>query len=102
LTSACDDCGDLRDNIQQVIDLAAGLRARALHNTCTPDGIVGSSEQCDPLAQPSGCPVLTLPSFCNDDCECQVVPTEPVPCDLPFPATCDDACQCQPISAGAP
>ena len=40
LTSTCDSCGDVREEIQQVIDLAAGLRALALHDSYTPDGVI--------------------------------------------------------------
>jgi len=98
LTSTCRDCGDAQTDLQQIIQLADRLKARAVLNACNPNGIVDGQEACDPSANPTGCPILTLPSFCNDDCECVGVPTEPVPCDLPFPAECNDACQCEPAS----
>ncbi len=98
LASTCTDCADAEADLQLIVRLASELQARAQQNACNPDGVVDGQEACDPSANPSGCPILVLPSFCNDDCECAIVPTGPVPCDLPFPAECDDACQCQPAS----
>jgi hypothetical protein len=96
VTSTCSADDELTTRLQQIQQVATQLKARAAHPTCKPDGVVGDKEQCDPLAHPTGCPILTLPSFCNDDCACAAVPSQPVPCDLPFPAACNAACQCQP------
>jgi len=76
MTSSCDACGDVRDNLQIVIGIATGLRARVMgtSRTCNPNGIIGPNEQCDPLANPTGCPNdLTFPTFCDDVCQCEAV-----------------------------
>jgi hypothetical protein len=97
VTSTCRAYDELTPRLEQIQNVATQLKAQATHSKCKPDGVIGEHEQCDPLAQPTGCPILTLPSFCNDECACAPVPTQPVPCDLPFPATCNTACQCLPI-----
>jgi Flp pilus assembly pilin Flp len=75
MTSSCDTCDDLRTHLQQIIGLAALLKSRALGvgGACNPDGVIQGGEQCDPLAVPTGCPVLTVPSFCSDECQCEIV-----------------------------
>ena len=96
-TTTCSAYDALTPKLQQIMQVATQLKARAAHPTCKPDGVVSAKEQCDPLANPTGCPILILPSFCNDDCICAPVPSQPVPCDLPFPAACNSGCQCQPL-----
>lgn len=97
-TSSCRAYDELTTDLQKIVDAAGTLKARAAHpTTCKPDGVIGEHEQCDPLANPTGCPILTLPSSCDDECVC--AGTQPVPCNLPFPATCSVACQCQPIAS---
>jgi len=74
MTSSCDACVDLRSDLQQIIGLAAVLKSQALGvGACSPDGVIQGNEQCDPLAVPTGCPVLTVPSFCNDECQCEPI-----------------------------
>ena len=78
MTSACDECGDLKDVLQQIIGQAALLKTRTVgaSGTCQPNGIVGPNEQCDPLAVVSGCPVNTIePTYCSDECRCELAPT---------------------------
>ena len=77
MTSACDDCGDLRSTLQQIIGQAALLKTAVVgaSGSCQPNGIIGPTEQCDPLAVPIGCPTnATLPFYCSDECTCQVAP----------------------------
>ncbi len=74
ITASCDTCGDARNDLQQIVGLATQLRARVLHPSrgCNPDGVIGANEQCDPLADPTGCPTdLTFPTFCDDGCHCE-------------------------------
>src|SRR5689334_19025402 len=61
VTSSCDQCGDLKGVLQQIIGQAALLKTKAVgaSGTCQPNGIIGPNEQCDPLAIVSGCPVGT-------------------------------------------
>jgi hypothetical protein len=78
MTSACDECGDLRDVLQQIIGHAALLKTSAVgaSGTCQPNGIIGPTEQCDPLAASTGCPVNTIePTYCSDECLCEIAPT---------------------------
>jgi len=78
MTSDCEECGDLRDTLQQIIGQAALLKTRAVgaSGTCQPNGIIGPNEQCDPLAIQTGCPVNTIePTYCSDECRCELVPT---------------------------
>jgi len=75
MTSACGECGDLRDDLQQIIGQAALLKTQAVgaSGTCNPTGILQPTEQCDPLAIPSGCPVnATAVTYCSDECTCQI------------------------------
>ena len=74
------DVDELRNVLQPVIGTAALLKARALAGagTCNTDGVIQSTEQCDPLATPTGCPITTERSFCNDECECQVSTFSPL------------------------
>jgi hypothetical protein len=77
ITSSCGDaCGALRGDLQQVIGIAANLKSLALGvvASCHPNGVIQGNEQCDPLAVPTGCPVLILPSFCSDECQCVLTP----------------------------
>jgi Flp pilus assembly pilin Flp len=77
LTSSCDsNCGVLRAYLQQIIGLLAHLSSLLLgvSATCNPDGFIGPNEQCDPLANPTGCQSLTLQTFCNDECRCVAIP----------------------------
>jgi hypothetical protein len=73
MTSACGTCSDLRAQLQQAIGQAAALKTEALGApaACKPDGVIGPTEQCDPLAVPTGCPITTEPSFCNAECQCE-------------------------------
>jgi len=78
MTSDCDECGDLKDVLQQIIGQAALLKTAAVgaSGTCQPNGIIGPAEQCDPLAASTGCPVNTIElTYCSDECRCEVVPT---------------------------
>jgi hypothetical protein len=70
-TSSCDACGDLRDDLQEILGRVARERARiaGAPRTCNADGIVGKWEECDPLASPIGCESTT--DFCNTRCKCQ-------------------------------
>ena len=74
------DVDELRNALQRVIGTASLLKARALAGggTCNPDGVIRPTEQCDPLATPTGCPITTERSFCNDECECQVSTFSPL------------------------
>jgi len=77
LTSPCNTCDTLRTQLQQIIGIAAFLKGQALGvaSTCNPDGVIEDGEQCDPLIQPNGgCPILTVPSFCNARCQCEISP----------------------------
>ena len=78
MTSDCDECGDLKDVLQQIIGQAALLKTRAVgaSGSCQPNGIIGPNEQCDPLAASTGCPVNTIePTYCSDECRCELAPT---------------------------
>jgi hypothetical protein len=98
ITGSCDTCGDLRSDLQQILDVATHLKAVAQGGTgtCKPDGVIGRHEACDPLAQPSGCPITTFETFCDDACECTSPPSQ-IFCDFPFPTECDAQCNCTPI-----
>lgn len=77
MTASCDDCADLRSDLQQIIGLLALLKSQALGvvTTCEPNGVIQGNEQCDPLAVPTGCPTSTTEFiFCNDECQCQGIP----------------------------
>jgi hypothetical protein len=77
MTSDCDECGDLKDVLQQIIGQAALLKTAAVgaSGTCQPNGIIGPAEQCDPLAASTGCPVNTIElTYCSDECRCELVP----------------------------
>ncbi len=76
MSSSCEGCDELRNNLQQIIGLAAFLKGNALASAggggrCDPDGFIQRTEQCDPLAVPTGCPVTTTLTFCSEDCRCQ-------------------------------
>ena len=75
ITSSCDDCDEVRTDLQEIIGLAELLKSRALGevSACTPDGVIEPGEQCDPLAVPTGCPVTTFPTFCSDQCLCEPI-----------------------------
>jgi len=78
LTSSCDDCGELRNNLQQIIGTASLLKSRAIGvvASCNPNGVIEGNEQCDPIAVPTGCPTSTTQFlFCNDECQCQGIAT---------------------------
>ncbi len=78
LTSACTNCGDLRETLQQIIGQAALLKTSAVgaSGACQPNGVIEPNEQCDPLAIPTGCPVnTTAVTYCSDECLCQIVPS---------------------------
>ncbi len=75
MTSDCDECGDLRDALQQIIGQAALLKTSAVgaSGTCNPNGILQPNEQCDPLAIPSGCLInATAVTYCSDECRCEI------------------------------
>jgi hypothetical protein len=75
MTSACSDCSEVRDALQQIIGQAALLRTRiaGASGSCNPNGIVQTHEECDPLAIPSGCPASpTAVTYCSDECRCEV------------------------------
>ena len=76
MTSSCNTCDELRTVLQQVIGRAAILKSQALGVTgaCDPDGVIRGGEQCDPLAVPTGCQVLTVSSFCSDERQCEPTP----------------------------
>src|SRR5207248_2634890 len=68
MTSACSDCGEVRDILQQIIGQASVLKTRiaGASGSCNPNGIIQPNEQCDPLAIPSGCPVnATAATYCS-------------------------------------
>ena len=98
MTASCDDCGDVRSDLQQISQIVLGLkdslRAAA---SCNPDGVVSANEQCDPLADPTGCPIRTFPTFCDENCQCATALPTTVPCTFPFPAECDADCNCEPV-----
>ena len=78
MTSDCDECGDLRDTLQQIIGHASLMRTSLVgaSGTCQPNGILGPNEQCDPLAASTGCPVNTIElTYCSDECRCETAPT---------------------------
>ena len=78
MTSDCDECGDLRNVLQQIIGHAALQKTSVVgaSGTCQPNGIIGPNEQCDPLAASTGCPVNTIePTYCSDECRCELAPT---------------------------
>lgn len=80
MTSSCDDCQELRSDLQQIIGLASFLKSKALGvvSGCHPNGKIQKSEECDPLAVPTGCPTnATVEFFCNDECQC--VEQNPIP-----------------------
>ena len=76
MTSACDTCDDVRDDLQRILGIAAHLKSEAVGHsgTCQPDGVIGPNEQCDPLALPTGCPISIELTFCSDTCQCEPVP----------------------------
>jgi len=76
MTSACDDCDELRGVLQEVIGDAAALKASAAgtSGTCHPNGVLEPNEQCDPRATPTGCPVTTELTYCSDECRCVPAP----------------------------
>jgi Flp pilus assembly pilin Flp len=78
MTASCQNCDEVRTDLQAIIGLASKLRYRLVKGgACNPDGVVSASEQCDPLADPTGCPVTSLPMFCNDQCLCEAITTCP-------------------------
>jgi hypothetical protein len=76
MTTACDDCDELRGLLQEVIGDAAALKTAAVgaSGTCHPNGVLEPNEQCDPRAIPPGCPVTTELTYCSDECRCVPVP----------------------------
>jgi prepilin-type N-terminal cleavage/methylation domain-containing protein len=73
---ASDKCNEIRGLLQQVIGIVAFNKSRIVGSSghgCHIDGVVRGHEQCDPLAVPTGCPTLTIPTFCNENCQCQPV-----------------------------
>jgi hypothetical protein len=76
MTSPCDQCGDLRNVIQQIIGKVALLKTAVVgaSGTCHPNGVLQPNEQCDPLAVPTGCAVSIELTFCSDECTCVPVP----------------------------
>ncbi len=76
MTAGCDGCGDLQTTLQEIIGLTAQLRSAVLASrTCHPNGVVAAKEQCDPLANPTGCPTASGPMFCDDECLCEAITT---------------------------
>ncbi len=76
MSASCDGCSELRTDVQAIIGLASKLRARLLTGgTCNPNGVIGPGESCDPLADPTGCPVSSIPTFCDDQCFCEAIVT---------------------------
>jgi hypothetical protein len=77
MTASCDACGEVRTDLQAIIGLATKLRARLLKPSggCNPDGVIESGEICDPLASPTGCPITSIPTFCDDTCDCEAIAT---------------------------
>ncbi|MGA9721766.1 MAG: hypothetical protein WBQ86_04880 [Candidatus Binatus sp.] len=75
ITTSCDNCDEVRTDLQEIIGLAGLLKSRALGgvSACTPDGVIEPGEQCDPLAVPTGCPATTFESFCSDQCLCEPI-----------------------------
>jgi Flp pilus assembly pilin Flp len=73
MTSACSDCSDLRDTLQQIIGQAAALKTAAVgaSGSCHPNGLIQPNEECDPLAESTGCPVNMIElTYCSDECRC--------------------------------
>ncbi len=98
MTGSCEDCGDLRTDLQQISQIVLGLKdALRAAASCNPDGVVSTNEQCDPLADPTGCPIRTFPTFCDENCQCATALPTTVPCTFPFPAECDADCDCEPV-----
>jgi hypothetical protein len=76
MAASCDTCGEVTADLQELIGLTSKLRARVLITPgCTPDGVIASNEECDPLAAPTGCPTGPIPTFCTDTCQCAEVVT---------------------------
>jgi Flp pilus assembly pilin Flp len=78
MIATCDSsaCSAAAADLQELVGLTAKLRARLLTTPgCKPDGIVESNEICDPLATPTGCPTVPVPTFCTDTCDCAELPT---------------------------
>ena len=74
MTVSCQNCDELRTDLQAIIGLASKLRYRLLKGgACNTDGVVSASEQCDALADPTGCPVTSIPMFCDDQCLCEAI-----------------------------
>ena len=75
MTSSCDTrCDDLRSDLQTLIGMLAHAKSFLLAvATCNPNGVIQGNEQCDPLAVPTGCPIATTVTFCNEECRCQAV-----------------------------
>jgi len=80
MSSACDNCSELRDTLQQITGRIALLKTEAVgaSGTCHPNGVIQPNEQCDPLVTPfGGCPVGTALTYCSDECRCEQAPTIP-------------------------
>ncbi len=74
ITSSCDDCATVREELQTIIGTASALKTEALNvvGACKPNGIIQGNEQCDPLVMPNGgCPITTEGTFCTDQCLCE-------------------------------
>jgi hypothetical protein len=80
MTSACSNCSELQDTLQQITGQVALLKTEVVgvSRTCHPNGVIQPNEQCDPLVTPfGGCPVGTAVTYCSDECRCEEVPTIP-------------------------
>lgn len=76
ITSSCDDCATVREELQTIIGTASALKAEALNvvGACNPNGVIQGNEQCDPLIMPNGgCPISIEETFCSDECLCESV-----------------------------
>lgn len=76
MTVACDGCGTARTTLQEILGRLSRLKTEAVgaSESCHPNGLVQPNEQCDPTASPTGCPVTTELTFCDDTCRCVPVP----------------------------
>jgi hypothetical protein len=77
MISSCDTCGDVRADLQRIIHLAGilKLKAEGIPLTCTPDGVLEPTEECDPLIEPDGCSAGTFVGLCDPTtCMCVATP----------------------------
>ena len=102
MAASCDQCGEFRTDLQAVIGLASKLRARLITGgTCNPNGVISSSEQCDPLADPTGCPATSIPTFCDDQCICEAIATSTTTTTAATTSTTTIACAMGQMLCGA-